>query len=837
MQNLPRDCSSYTFNINEKFMELKMRFYTLAILIILVAAIGCSGSESPVIPVQNANQISKEKDAGNLHGPQLWEFYEAIVNLDDGTIEFVEDRTAMFAANVVNFLNNNPNGLQTAINSITPGPGYVDVDVDVTIVHPLNVASYDGYDVAGVFIGNGSSPLKYNGNMIAPANGVDQVLLNSDGYTRWYNPGEFQVPGLFGYTIGNYASPGYNGSATLNGYKYFGQGLNGTGDLWAYLTSNGSDVGSFLHGTSNTRNYLIRFPVPNPDVVFNYAVIANWGGQDPSDHPAHAIEPVAVDVTQTPDVYYVNDSDFGGSIKLDLSVYAWGAESTGGAIDYYDIVIESNVLDTPYTLNDTEMVPVGSGEHYFDFHVEIPVDIVQATDGNEFWVLLPVPGQNYSNSFGVPNDAAADTLTAAFRFELNVLDGPIDNTPPTCDLQVVTSLPAEGWDSGVPVAFDATGSSDPDPGDMISYAWDFNNDGLFDTGVEDSYYGDPATPTHLYTSAYNDLATVKVTDLFDASSECSVNVEVTTLHQSKIIDVTNGANRALDLGGDPFTGDMLIYYDNGDVRKYSRSAWYTNFAAHTTEAGFEFIDVCGSGNYHILRDDGIFYTLNNYTNSGSLNYTDSDEFAGWPLNILDAAAFGSSGAMANRHGVVAGVDIPGAYHFLAYHYEHSTSGHSDFGGPIFPPFDGPSKVWPEDIVACETEAADYIWMLEANDGYVSRYTYGMLFSSEPNGYWGTGTNDDSDDGYNDPLDLARDPSNNFYILDHLSTGDYVIKSYSWDGTDTASRTSFGTPSDFSIIPVRLEGSEFDGGIAVLMDNGSASAISFFSEDEILLLQN
>ena len=109
---------------------------------------------------------------------------------------------------------------------------------------------------------------------------------------------------------------------------------------------------------------------------------------------------------------------------------------------------------------------------------------------------------------------------------------------------------------------------------------------------------------------------------------------------------------------------------------------------------------------------------------------------------------------------------------------------------------------------------------------------------QPSGYggsWGTGTYDDSDDGYNDPKDICRDPFNNFYILDNLSTGDFVIKNFSWDGTDTSTRPSFGESSDFSIIPIRLEGSDFDGGIAILMDNGTSSAISFFSEEEIALL--
>jgi len=61
------------------------------------------------------------------------------------------------------------------------------------------------------------------------------------------------------------------------------------------------------------------------------------------------------------------------------------------------------------------------------------------------------------------------------------------------------------------VAFDGTGSSDPDPGDTISYAWDLDGDGQFDDSLS-------ATPTFTYTVAGTYTVRLRVTDNRGASS-------------------------------------------------------------------------------------------------------------------------------------------------------------------------------------------------------------------------------------------------------------------------------------------------------------------------------
>jgi plastocyanin len=61
-------------------------------------------------------------------------------------------------------------------------------------------------------------------------------------------------------------------------------------------------------------------------------------------------------------------------------------------------------------------------------------------------------------------------------------------------------------DPGVPVSFDASGSSDPDPGQTLTYAWDFDGDGAVDQS------GAAPTASFTYARAGTYAVTLKVTD-------------------------------------------------------------------------------------------------------------------------------------------------------------------------------------------------------------------------------------------------------------------------------------------------------------------------------------
>jgi glucose/arabinose dehydrogenase len=78
------------------------------------------------------------------------------------------------------------------------------------------------------------------------------------------------------------------------------------------------------------------------------------------------------------------------------------------------------------------------------------------------------------------------------------------NQAPTLDLEVDTTY----GELPLKVKFDASGSSDPDPGDHLQYAWDLNGDGSF------SAYGSASVQEHEYVDPDNVTAGVRIKDDF-----------------------------------------------------------------------------------------------------------------------------------------------------------------------------------------------------------------------------------------------------------------------------------------------------------------------------------
>jgi hypothetical protein len=348
------------------------------------------------------------------------------INAEDRTVEAIPDRQGMFTANVVTFLNQSALNLAIKLNEIVPGTDFLDIDIDVTLKHPFpGMDQFDGYDVRGVFMGDGSESLASNSDLVYPAFGVDQFMLADpvggngapDGYTRWFNISEFTTGGmpLVSYTQGKYASAGFNGTATICPYRYFADGLGKNEDLWTSLNAHPGSNGVFSAGVSNTRNYYLRFP-DGKGVKYGYAVLANWEG--PTVHPSNTPETVACMVSDNSDVYYIDPAQKGGDLDLDISVWDWGVESAG--VGDYGIIIESTVLSSPHPLDSSEMTPVGGDENYSTYHVEIPADNVTGNGDQEYWVMVEYENYDYTNDFGVVNDAWEDALTAVFRFNLDV---------------------------------------------------------------------------------------------------------------------------------------------------------------------------------------------------------------------------------------------------------------------------------------------------------------------------------------------------------------------------------------------------------------------------------
>ncbi|WP_242545307.1 PQQ-dependent sugar dehydrogenase [Amycolatopsis sp. MtRt-6] len=91
------------------------------------------------------------------------------------------------------------------------------------------------------------------------------------------------------------------------------------------------------------------------------------------------------------------------------------------------------------------------------------------------------------------------------------------NRPPVA---VATATPSSG-PAPLTVQFDGTGSTDPDVGDTLSYAWDLDADGAYDDSA------DPR-PTRTYTTAAAVDAGLRVTDSHGATAATTVRVTVGT---------------------------------------------------------------------------------------------------------------------------------------------------------------------------------------------------------------------------------------------------------------------------------------------------------------------
>ncbi len=111
-------------------------------------------------------------------------------------------------------------------------------------------------------------------------------------------------------------------------------------------------------------------------------------------------------------------------------------------------------------------------------------------------------------------------------------------------IAVATGQPLTG-PAPLAVAFDGTGSSDPDVGDTITYSWDLNGDGQ---------YGDAATPTatYTYTAAGTYLAGLRVTDNHGAASTTTLTVTVSGAANAPPVPVIDSPSTSLTWAvGDP----------------------------------------------------------------------------------------------------------------------------------------------------------------------------------------------------------------------------------------------------------------------------------------------
>ncbi len=438
----------------------------LAIVIlveILVLILGCQGDRNgPLSPsldqptgVTPGIGVEDETDSADHIAqnapPLLWGYYE--VKYDAGTHEIINVplRGPSYAFNVIRFLQP-PAGYTSGVSI-----GILDddqfwqtgrIDVRVVLHHPFpGEPVYNGFDTYGVFITEGSVVSSWNSSIRYAEAGVDPVLLNPDGYTRWMNPTEFLSGDIFGYDPGYWATSessensGFVAGATLNPYKYFAYGFSPdeTVEDWLQNPTSVDNRGMFPSGASCGRDYELYFPIVDDNLVyiFNYGVVSNWAepANNPPEDPLSDFPPEAnagwaqhLIVTDRSECWYSN-GESGGSVILDIELLDWDGIFSGQGIpgEVGSIVVWSDEYLIPgasVELMDTE-VEWNSGFTASTSVATIEIPNVSPSHSGEVRTWLEIRSTNpdgYDQNFGV--EVPDDPLAAYTSVMVTVKDCP-----------------------------------------------------------------------------------------------------------------------------------------------------------------------------------------------------------------------------------------------------------------------------------------------------------------------------------------------------------------------------------------------------------------------------
>ncbi len=432
-------------------MEVIMkRLITLHVALLLgFLILSCSGSlDGPVVPGSDPspNLVTGQETGSAYNSTHLWGLWDVFVDPENGKVDAVPLRGIAFACNVAGYVDGPPSNLLFQNLTIDIQVDYTDIALDVGLQHPFpGLDTYTGFDVLGVFMGEGTDVCPGAGGY-AVAGEDDQRLLNPECYTRWFNATEFSDTGmpLLGYSPGKSGTPGYTPSAVLNPCKYFADGLDNEADAYEFLVNNADDRGCFKPGSVNFRHYDLRFPL-STGIKFQYAVIAHWEdsgmqGPLPDDFPpsANAIEALVIDIEDSSTAYYVDETNFGGNVVLDISLPIYGHDYPVTDPDLMNIKCYSDAWTGEFAV---DMTPVGGGDHYSTWCADIAVEGLDSIDPLPVWIEFNYPELDYSNELGIVNDAAG-SLAGYFLYEV-----PINDSLPMW-IEVLTPNGGEEWVPG-----------------------------------------------------------------------------------------------------------------------------------------------------------------------------------------------------------------------------------------------------------------------------------------------------------------------------------------------------------------------------------------------------
>ncbi len=408
-----------------------LRWFVLTAIIIFIFLglyLACSSTPDVITGQELAeNAVVQPVDASERNNPGLWGYYSVAVYPEERRVEITPNRTAWMSLNVIPFMHG-PGGemaaLQIEILEYEDLGVTGDCKVGVKITHPFpGLPEFSGFDVMGLFMGRGSGHVIDDPSLVFPVLGVDPVLMNADGMTRWFNPTEFPGDAPWGfYDPLSDENSGFIANSTMSAYKYFAEGLGAEQELPEFFADpvNCAQRGLFSSGASCTRNYEIRFPLVggNPEILFNYAIMAEWEEPVPSppnhipeDFPesANAQFPIFASITDYSTLYYVDESNFGGDLLFDIELYDWSNLWSVGAIrdEITRVYVEStdNILENNHWEASLDDLLFTHGDSMISAHLILTISgSPSATGTKEFTVAVEV-GSGYDQGYGatVPN--------------------------------------------------------------------------------------------------------------------------------------------------------------------------------------------------------------------------------------------------------------------------------------------------------------------------------------------------------------------------------------------------------------------------------------------------
>ena len=516
-------------NLNiKKVTEMRNIYLFLSIAMIFALSIlGCSQAGSPIISTDASVDISNYNslpvgvsdilpDGTPSSGMGALGLFELRIDPSTTEAELNSLRSSALTdvletVDITNFLHLAPCTNCVKIKSVSLDSNG-NIVVSIGIKHPFsagdplkpitgrNRADLHVFNVEGIVISSApSTSFPSLGEKIAGFN-----LLNADGYTGYldtaiddFYPTDASIHPYIthfdDYSAGNFSASNAMGFASVTDPPP-------TGNL---VMAMGCDY--------NFQDYVFRID-PSKPVDFIYAVGCTYALSAASksqrfspeyrvpQHNKKAASEVAVSIVDN----HLKDGDTASTAGIEIRVVDI-SQGVSVGIELDEMLSDSSVanimVEIPQVMTTPLIIPGGSpvsgtGHSPSDplLYTGTITNTSSAVEGT-YAGLVKVkdtyaPGQNVAPTLNgmdgikrvepgqIPTSGlfAIDEFATYQTFNIDVA---IQNEEPICDLAVVTAIPANGWDIGTPVEFDASGSSDPD-GDSLSYKWDFDGDGSVD---------------------------------------------------------------------------------------------------------------------------------------------------------------------------------------------------------------------------------------------------------------------------------------------------------------------------------------------------------------------